>query len=124
VEPRDGRPVVLLTLLHAADWTMLTRLLESRPDAAVVTFLDEPDVAAYSRAFAAGAMGVLPRTAGPASILETFDAALRDRVVLPASVVRALLAPSDGKDTRGAVRRVNRCRRFPGCPGEPLFRLV
>lgn len=90
----DGRPVVLLALLAPDDWLLLTRLLRSRPDAVVVTFVDEPDTASYARALTAGAAGVLPRNAAPADVRDAFRAALREAVLLPVEVARALVTAS------------------------------
>src|ERR1700754_4474614 len=75
---RDGPPVVLLTLLGPPDWGLLGDLLRSCPVAAVVAFVEEPDLVTYSRALATGARGVLPRNAAPGTILATFHAAVHD----------------------------------------------
>jgi DNA-binding NarL/FixJ family response regulator len=116
---RDGRPVVLLTLLAPSDWTLLMELLRSRPDATVVTFIDEPDLDSHLRALAAGALGVLPRNATPATIREAFQAALRDRVLLPAEVVRALVNRSGVDSSSGETpteREIGWLRRLrQGC---------
>jgi DNA-binding NarL/FixJ family response regulator len=97
-----GRPVILLTLLAPDDWALLARLLTLRPDAAVLTFVEQPDVASFVRALAAGALGVLARDAPPAAVRETFQAAVQDRVILPAGVARAMALPSRSMAANGS----------------------
>lgn len=85
--------LVLLTLRHAADWTLLEETCQARSRVAVIAVLDDPTVPAYLRALNAGAVGAVPRHA-PADEIRAACVAVADgRTVLPIAVLRACLDP-------------------------------
>lgn len=93
---RPGPLVVFLALAQEEDWTMLRSLLTQRADAAVVGVIAEPGVRDVARAVIAGAVGVMPLDAEPATVGEVLHAALRGDSVVPVRVLRALAAGSAG----------------------------
>lgn len=87
--------LILLTLVEAADWTLLAALHEA--DHPVVVLLTGESTASGVRAVRAGARSVLPRGASPTVLRRTVSATLEGQAVLPADVAVALAGggPSD-----------------------------
>lgn len=93
-----GQPsAILLTLGTPGDWSLLSRLHESAPDAVVIALLSEPTEEAYLSALRNGASGALPRDAPPESVRDVLRAATRGTSLLPVEVVRALAARAESR---------------------------
>jgi len=86
----EHRPLVLLTLHTAEDWTRLTRLHGTRKDVLVVAVLSDGATGTYLRAFTGGAVAALPRDSQPAAVRATVEAVIDGRTVLPIEVLQAL----------------------------------
>lgn len=84
------RRLVVLTLSAPDAWGLLAEIRQVRPGTEVMAVLDDPSVAGYVRALAAGAVGAVPRDASPSTMREAFEAVLRGRSVLPIEVLRVL----------------------------------
>ncbi|MGH3913479.1 MAG: DNA-binding response regulator [Pseudonocardiaceae bacterium] len=82
--------VILLTLFRPADWTLLARLHDSRPDSAVIAVIEDGDLTGSLRALTSGAAGVIAREADFETVRVVLTAAASGRSVLPVEVVRAL----------------------------------
>jgi DNA-binding NarL/FixJ family response regulator len=87
---REQRPVVLLTLESADDWSLLTELRSTHAQVLVIAVLADATVRSYLRAISAGAATAVPRNALPETVLQLVQAAVSGRSVLPTEVVRAL----------------------------------
>jgi DNA-binding NarL/FixJ family response regulator len=91
---RDGqRPVVLLTLLLADDWSLLARLRETRADTLVIAVVADTSIRGHVQAILGGAVAVVARNALPETVRGVFEAAVSGKSLLPVEVVRALTAP-------------------------------
>lgn len=93
---REQRPVVLLTLKSADDWSLLAELRSAHAQVLVIAVLADTTVRSYLRAILAGAATAVPRDALPETVLQLFQAVVAGRSVLPTEVVQALAASSGG----------------------------
>jgi DNA-binding NarL/FixJ family response regulator len=96
-----GTHVVVLGLCGAADWQLLTELHAARPDLLLLAVIDAPDTRAYVRAVKSGALGAIPRTSSSTDLQQSFTAMVKGKIILPAEVVRSLVAsgpPGDEED--------------------------
>ena len=87
-----GGVLVFLTLSDDIDWQALAALVEARPDAVVLGVVTAPGVDVVVRAVAAGALGVMPRDAGPATVGVVLGAALEGQTLISAEILRALVS--------------------------------
>jgi DNA-binding NarL/FixJ family response regulator len=86
----EQRPVVLLTLLSSDDWSLLTRLRETRDDTMVIAVLADRSTRSHVQAILGGAVAAVARDALPETVREVFEAALAGKSLLPVEVVRIL----------------------------------
>jgi DNA-binding NarL/FixJ family response regulator len=86
----EQRPVVLLTLLSAQDWSLLTRLRETRSDTMVIAVLADMSTRSHVQAILGGAIAVVARDALPETVRTVFEAAVAGKILLPVDVLRAL----------------------------------
>lgn len=100
---QPGDLVVFLALSHDADWGLLAALLNVRADAVVVGIVADPDVDHVVRAVAAGAVGLMPRDAGPAVVADVVRAALDGHSRIPVAVLRSLVAGAAGEQARRPI---------------------
>jgi DNA-binding NarL/FixJ family response regulator len=89
----EQRPVVLLTLLSADDWSLLARLRETRADTLVIAVVADTSTRGHVQAILGGAVAVVPRNALPETVRRVFEAAVSGKSLLPVKVVRALSVP-------------------------------
>jgi DNA-binding NarL/FixJ family response regulator len=95
---RPGRLVVFLILTREDDWGVLAALIKLRADAAVVAVIADPGLREVVRAVDAGAVGIMALDAEPAAVDETLRATLRGNSILPAAVLRSLVAGAAGAE--------------------------
>ncbi len=88
---RGDAPVVLLSLCAPADWQLLADLHAQRPQVSLVALIDEPDTSSYLRALGSGALCALPRASTAEALSQALGALMNGHVLLPTSVVRALV---------------------------------
>ena len=86
----EQRPVVLLTLLSSDDWSLLTRLRETRADTMVIAVLADTSTRSHVQAILGGAVAAVARDALPGTVRKVVDAAVGGKSLLPVEVVRAL----------------------------------
>jgi len=86
----EQRKLVLLSICHAGDWTLLEHLHHAADGVLVIAVLDDMSTDNALRALQAGAAAILPRDASPQMVREASIAAVEGRSILPVAVVRAL----------------------------------
>ncbi|GAA4949084.1 hypothetical protein GCM10023334_062530 [Nonomuraea thailandensis] len=111
---KERPAAVLLTLGSAADWSLLSQLVEAEPGLLVIAVLDEAGEETYVNALTAGAVGAVPRDARPEAVRQVVEAAVRGTSLLPAGVVRALVARAAGGRAGGvpSAREIEWLRRL------------
>ena len=100
---RPGGVLVFLTLSNDLDWQALAALFEARPDAAVLGVVSAPDADVVARAVAAGALGIMPRDAGHATVGVVLGAALTGQSLISAEILRTLVSRSAGEPARQPI---------------------
>jgi DNA-binding NarL/FixJ family response regulator len=86
----EQRPVVLLSLLSTDDWSLLTRLRETRSDTMVIAVLADTSTRSHVQAILGGAVTAVARDALPETVRKVFEAAVAGNSLLPVDVIRAL----------------------------------
>jgi DNA-binding NarL/FixJ family response regulator len=86
----EQQPVVLLTLLSTDDWSLLTRLCETRSDTMVIAVLADKSTRSHVQAILSGAVAAVARDALPETVRTVFEAAVGGKSLLPVEVLRAL----------------------------------
>jgi DNA-binding NarL/FixJ family response regulator len=99
----EQRPVVLLTLLSSDDWSLLTRLRETRADTMVIAVLADTSTRNHVQALLGGAVAVVARDALPETVRKVFEAAIAGKSLLPVDVVRALTTSQSFPDEDESV---------------------
>jgi DNA-binding NarL/FixJ family response regulator len=84
--------VVVLTIRSDADWDLLETLHRAAADIVLMALLEPVTVEASVRALRSGAVCAVSRDASPATLRDTFRAAMQGKSLLGVDVLRALTA--------------------------------
>lgn len=100
---RHRTAAVLVCVRDNRDLDVVVDLKAEDPKSVVITLNDEINVSTFQASLSAGAAGSIGRDAGAAEFVLTFNAAMSDKTVIPASIARTLASRSDGASEPSAL---------------------